>query len=131
MADIRYVGPGSGGVGTATVSMNATGQPLEGGSISFATPTFINANSCLHRELKALSSGENAISVPDNAAWCFIMPASTNSTAIYIRKTNSLDTTDGLQLGPTQGAVISFPTGTSRSFEIYTAGAINVTLAFF
>lgn len=130
MSDIRYVGPGSGGVGSATISMSVNAQPLEGGSVAFSMPTFINSSSCIERRQVALASGENVISVPDAASWVFISPPATNSTALYVRKYNSTDT-DGLQLGPTQGAAFSFPLATGRSFEIYTAGAINVIIAFF
>lgn len=131
MSDTRFVGPGSGGVGTSTITMTASGQPNEGGSVVFNMPTFINGNSCLQRTQEALSSGKNTVKVPDNAAWCFILPPATNSTALYLRKADSADTTSGLQIGPNQGAAISFQPGTGRTFEIYTGAAVTVILAFF
>lgn len=134
MAETRNVGPGSGGIGSATVSMSGVGSPNEGGAVNFSMPSFINANSAIQREYKSLSSGENVISVPDAAFGLFILPSAANAVRLFVRMAGSADANalaQGLEIGPTVGAFLSFPAGSTRTFEIWTSAAVYVTLMFF
>lgn len=114
------IGPGSGGVGSSSVTINATGNFTAGGSTNIPLPTATNANSPLITSYQNLASGANTITISANASSFMLIPPTGNTQTLTLK---GLTADTGIPLSKIAPFVLQFDTVPPASLVI-TAGGI-------
>jgi hypothetical protein len=120
------IGTGSGGIGTANTAITVQGSGTTFGTVNYAPPIMVNANSPMYSQYINLSNSNNAITSPTVAGGVIFTPPTANTNTITLKGVNG-DT--GIAVSKIASCLFTFDT-TPANFVITTGGAINACELF-
>ncbi len=127
MADVRNLGTGSGGVGTARFSGSISGtRTVGGGAFAAGLPDLNLLNSPLTTRQVDCTSGNNSISIHDKTVLVALVNPSGNTVAVAVGEGTTEATL--LELNPNGWIAWTMKAGTSRTINVTTDGSVTVTI---